>query len=867
MDPVKALLLENIHPDAVAALEAAGFEVATRPGPSTRPSCSSGSTASTCSASAPRRSHRAVLAAAPDLLAVGAFCIGTNQIDLTAAAERGDRGVQRAVLQHPQRGRARDRRDHLADPPADREERRPARRASGTSPPTGATRSAAAARHRRLRQHRQPAVGARRGARHVGVASTTPPTSWRSATPARCATPRRAARAGGRRHAARRRPARQRGHLRRGAVRARCGRAACSSTSRAASSSTTTRCADTSSRPPRRRGGRRLPGRAEGAGRRVRLRAARPAQRHPHPAHRRLDRGGAAGHRPVRRRQAARLRRRRQHDAERQPARGLQLPRAAGRPTGSLHLHRNIPGVLATVNGMLAEHKVNIEGQLLGTRGELGYVLTDVAVDYPPDVVPAELRRDAGDGPAARPVVTTWHGRRCARASSAMQHVLDRPAMRRVVRDGLDRPVPRARALRRPAGVDRRGRRGRSGLCAVPASRSCVQGGNTGLVGGGVPGRRRGAAEPAPAAPTSSRSTPSPARSRSAPACTAGRAAAVRAAGRASTSASTSRPATRRTIGGMVATNAGGERVLRYGSMRAQVAGIEAVLADGTVISRLAGLPKDNTGYDLVVAARRHRGHARRHHPASGCGWSRADRARRSRWSRSTAPPRRVAAAARAAAALPSLEAAELFFADGLALVREHTGLPAPFAERAPGVPAGRVRRPRDPTDELLAALEAAGELVLDATSSASDAPGRAARCGATARRTPSRSTPRACRSSSTSRVPLRRARRARSRSCRQVVAAVAPDARTIVFGHLNEGNLHVNVLDALDADEAVTDAVLRLVASLRRHHQRRARRRPGQGATGCRCRARPTEIAAMRAIKTALDPEGRLNPGVIFPA
>ncbi|HMC69049.1 MAG TPA: FAD-binding oxidoreductase, partial [Mycobacteriales bacterium] len=50
------------------------------------------------------------------------------------------------------------------------------------------------------------------------------------------------------------------------------------------------------------------------------------------------------------------------------------------------------------------------------------------------------------------------------------------------------------------------------------------------------------------------------------------------------------------TVGGMAATNAGGERVLRYGTTRAQVLGVEAVLADGTVISRLAGLPKDNTG-------------------------------------------------------------------------------------------------------------------------------------------------------------------------------------------------------------------------------------------------------------------------------
>lgn len=43
------------------------------------------------------------------------------------------------------------------------------------------------------------------------------------------------------------------------------------------------------------------------------------------------------------------------------------------------HLHRNTPGVLAKVNSILADHGVNIEGQLLNTRGENGYVVTDVA--------------------------------------------------------------------------------------------------------------------------------------------------------------------------------------------------------------------------------------------------------------------------------------------------------------------------------------------------------------------------------------------------------------------------------------------------------------------------------------------------------
>lgn len=53
------------------------------------------------------------------------------------------------------------------------------------------------------------------------------------------------------------------------------------------------------------------------------------------------------------------------------------------------------------------------------------------------------------------------------------------------------------------------------------------------------------------------------------------------------------------TIGGNVATNAGGIEVIRYGMMREQVLGLEAVLADGTVISSMNRVLKNNTGYDL----------------------------------------------------------------------------------------------------------------------------------------------------------------------------------------------------------------------------------------------------------------------------
>ncbi|KAF7243283.1 D-2-hydroxyglutarate dehydrogenase, mitochondrial [Varanus komodoensis] len=52
-------------------------------------------------------------------------------------------------------------------------------------------------------------------------------------------------------------------------------------------------------------------------------------------------------------------------------------------------------------------------------------------------------------------------------------------------------------------------------------------------------------------------------------------------------------------IGGNVATNAGGLRLLRYGSLRGTVLGLEVVLADGSILNCLASLRKDNTGYDL----------------------------------------------------------------------------------------------------------------------------------------------------------------------------------------------------------------------------------------------------------------------------
>ena len=75
----------------------------------------------------------------------------------------------------------------------------------------------------------------------------------------------------------------------------------------------------------------------------------------------------------------------------------VNLPNVALEAVPDVHriayLHRNVPGVLAAVNATLAEHGVNIEGQLLATRGEIGYVVTDAGSPLTGDVVAALAAR------------------------------------------------------------------------------------------------------------------------------------------------------------------------------------------------------------------------------------------------------------------------------------------------------------------------------------------------------------------------------------------------------------------------------------------------------------------------------------------
>lgn len=66
----------------------------------------------------------------------------------------------------------------------------------------------------------------------------------------------------------------------------------------------------------------------------------------------------------------------------------VQLPSFAGAHR-MLHVHRNVPGILAQVNTLFANYKVNIQGQYLKTLDDIGYVITDIATDYNPEMIKA----------------------------------------------------------------------------------------------------------------------------------------------------------------------------------------------------------------------------------------------------------------------------------------------------------------------------------------------------------------------------------------------------------------------------------------------------------------------------------------------
>ncbi len=212
---------------------------------------------------------------------------------------------------------------------------------------------------------------------------------------------------------------------------------------------------------------------------------------------------------------------------------------------------------------------------------------------------------------------------------------------------------------------------------------------------------------------------------------------------------------------------------------------------------------------------------------------------------------------------LPSLEVCELMLRDGIELVLAHLDAPAPLAPAPVSVLLECASAAGDPLGELAVALEDAG--LAERAVSAADAAGRE-RLEAIRERHAEAIAAHGVPVKFDVGVPLD-ALAGFAERVPHTVERVSPGARTIVFGHLGDGNLHVNVLPAdLRAPlDALEDAVLELVAgcggTVSAEH--------GIGVHKTRHLAltrSAAEIAVMRAIKQALDPAGTLNPGVALP-
>ncbi len=328
------------------------------------------------------------------------------------------------------------------------------------------------------------------------------------------------------------------------------------------------------------------------------------------------------------------------------------------------------------------------------------------------------------------------------------------------------------------------------------------------------------------------------------------------------------------TIGGNLATNAGGTQVLRYGNARELALGLEVVLADGTVWDGLRGLRKDNTGYDLKQAFIGSEGTLGLITAAT---------------LKLFAPPRSRLTALAAldtveaavgllqrmrAIAGPTLTAFELMSRDSLQPVAAVLGLQRLPLEPLP--PWAALLEISDHEDEnharslLEAGLDpGAGAPVLDAVLARSLAesqrlwalreaiPEAQARAGGNVKHDIS--------------LPVSRI----SGFVRETSLALARRfdwVQPVVFGHLGDGNLHYNVgcragvppQTAFDHEQALNDIVYEAVQAAGGSFS--AEHGLGQLKRGAAIRYKSeVEVSLMRAIKRALDPDGRMNPGKLL--
>lgn len=311
------------------------------------------------------------------------------------------------------------------------------------------------------------------------------------------------------------------------------------------------------------------------------------------------------------------------------------------------------------------------------------------------------------------------------------------------------------------------------------------------------------------------------------------------------------------TVGGMASTNAGGLRTVRYGNMAQQVLGLQIALPDGSLLRRSARVRMDNTGYDLTslfVGAEGTLGVITEvdlrlyptplHRVTALCGFAGLDA---------------LVAAARGLREIETVAALELVDGRAAALAAEYLGLPTPGTGE--WLLLVELAGQSEQTGVLASALEG---VVLTAEPAVALDAAAAQRLWRV----------RECLAEVVSLLgpPLKfdvslpvSAIAPFAADAAALTAREAPAAVPVLFGHIGEGNLHLNLLGCPPEQEsAIYPQMMALIAA----HGGNVSSEHGVGS---RKRAylsmsrTPADIAAMRTIKAAFDPTGYLNPAVLL--